>query len=160
MMSIGFVNINLFFMILIGVFGLIILMIIASKIYEHAQSNNIPMPLLWVLLVITMPILGLLIYLLVASTYSQQQSNLYQRQAATVDAAANGASFRTTATINPSSPIPGIRANNLNTNKTANLGVPSASETKNQFNNSKFCPSCGSKVNIDYVFCSYCGAKL
>ncbi len=45
--------------------------IIVYYVYNHATRNNVPNPELWALLVLFLPIIGLLIYLIVASSASQ-----------------------------------------------------------------------------------------
>ncbi len=171
MMNMFFLNSNVVFFLLFGILGLILLVLIASKVHEHATRNDIPMPLLWALLVITMPMLGLLIYLLVASTYSQS----YQRQRETQPLLAS----TPVGTVNTSS-VPSVTRTRINepsafpqstslstslTTKPTRIAdtAPPTNESsvlKTQPSESRFCPRCGSLVGNADLFCSYCGFKL
>ncbi len=167
MMNMFFLNSNMVFMILFAVLGLVILVLIASKVYEHATHNNIPMPGIWVLLVIMMPILGLIIYLLVASTYTQRQ---YHTQPLGVMRPASSPNISSSpelsrgnnnvATINGTevitqprdvtTPVVPVKDSTIQGN--LNLVKKSIEQ--------RFCPQCGSVVGVDDLFCSYCGTKL
>ncbi len=118
--------------------GMVLMLFIGSLVFQHAVRNNISYPLIWAILVVTMPMIGIPLYLLVLS-----QTSTLTKQVTTVPSRVGDKDTITSY---------------------EQLNVPSKSLSQPVRGNVeptvRYCPRCGELVGKDDLFCSNCGQKL